>query len=590
VVAGVNDRPTRPETMDQLDFTPEPMFRWLSPPGLLLTAAKVAVSGTFARYADKRETEAALPVTQVADYSAEEQVWVDFVADLGDGFNPTYAVARQLARETLVLAGTEEPIPTRRGQVLVMGGDQVYPTADESAYLNKFIGPYRAALPWTDPGRAPLLFAVPGNHDWFDGLTSFMRLLCRGDWVGGWRTQQQRSYFAVKLPGRWWLWGIDIQFDTYIDEPQLKYFRELAAGQLGPGIPRVEPGDRVILCTGKPSWVHEGLAGDEKYKAGQAQRNLQYFEANVVRGCGAEVRLALSGDLHHYARYQSDDGRQRITAGGGGAYLYPTHVLNPDVYWRDQGSMSEDSIPRARYRREGLYPDLQTSRKLRTGALLIPRTNPSFMGLTALIFLAIYWIVLFGVAPGGRDTPAALRAASWWGVWLGLLRTPVGMLFSLVVLGGLCGFADAVRPQERILMGLLHTLVQLGVAVAVIWAASRLSGIGGRPFLAVVALLVAAGGALAGSLIMGAYLVVCQWFKRHPNENFSSQHIEDYKNFLRIRIRSDGEVTLFPIALDRVPRRWRVVPHGQAGDPFLEPAEGEEEPRLIEGPIELRAQ
>ena len=79
----------------------------------------------------------------------------------------------------------------------------------------------------------PALFAVPGNHDWYDGLTAFLRFFCQGGWVGGWKTEQRRSYFAVKLPQRWWLLGIDIQFDTYIDAPQIDYFRTVAAAHRG---------------------------------------------------------------------------------------------------------------------------------------------------------------------------------------------------------------------------------------------------------------------------------------------------------------------------------------------------------------------
>lgn len=52
------------------------------------------------------------------------------MSDLGDGFNPTYALATLLAEEKLDLAGGTgdgESVPTQRGRLLVMGGDQVYP-------------------------------------------------------------------------------------------------------------------------------------------------------------------------------------------------------------------------------------------------------------------------------------------------------------------------------------------------------------------------------------------------------------------------------------------------------------------------------
>ena len=99
--------------------------------------------------------------------------------------------------------GSTDPLP--RGQLLVLGGDEVYPAASTEGYENRLEGPWRAALPWTPPldpddPAHPRLYAVPGNHDWYDGLTGFLRMFGQGRWIGGWRTRQTRSYFAVQLP------------------------------------------------------------------------------------------------------------------------------------------------------------------------------------------------------------------------------------------------------------------------------------------------------------------------------------------------------------------------------------------------------
>jgi hypothetical protein len=51
----------------------------------------------------------------------EGAVWIDFVADLGDGFDSTYAMGCLLAQEQIEFEG--KPLP--RGQLLVMGGDEV---------------------------------------------------------------------------------------------------------------------------------------------------------------------------------------------------------------------------------------------------------------------------------------------------------------------------------------------------------------------------------------------------------------------------------------------------------------------------------
>ena len=71
---------------------------------------------------------------------------------------------------------------------------------------------------------------MPGNHDWYDGLTAFLRLFVRSRdrHFGGWGTGQSRSYFAVELPADWWLLGLDDQSGSYLDDPQLTYFDEVA--------------------------------------------------------------------------------------------------------------------------------------------------------------------------------------------------------------------------------------------------------------------------------------------------------------------------------------------------------------------------
>jgi hypothetical protein len=95
-----------------------------------------------------------------------------------------------------------------------MGGDQVYPVPKATEYGNRLIGPYRAAMPCT-AAETPELFAIPGSHDWYDGLLNFTNVFCRGRSIGAWQTSQTRSYFALKLPHRWWLWGVDMQFGDY---------------------------------------------------------------------------------------------------------------------------------------------------------------------------------------------------------------------------------------------------------------------------------------------------------------------------------------------------------------------------------------
>src|SRR5690242_6263825 len=119
--------PPRPGSLApaELGFTPQPPVAWLSPGQLARTAVQVVLSAQFGAYLDKRELQSALPARSYSIGAGERELWFDFVADIGDGFNATYSIAYLLGQASLPLAGTDLP----RGQVLVLGGDEVYPTA-----------------------------------------------------------------------------------------------------------------------------------------------------------------------------------------------------------------------------------------------------------------------------------------------------------------------------------------------------------------------------------------------------------------------------------------------------------------------------
>jgi hypothetical protein len=172
-------------------------------------------------------------------------------------------------------------------------------------------------MPCPPPGSAPELFAIPGSHDWYDGLVNFTNLFCRQRPIGGRTTSQTRSYFAIRLPHRWWLWGIDLQFGDYLDQPQMAYFQRAAR--------EIEPGDQIIVCMAKE--VESGRRSAEVFST----RDLSDLEREVVKPAGASIALYLKSGRHYYARYEAEKGEaQLVTAGGGGAFLHPTHDL-PEV-------------------------------------------------------------------------------------------------------------------------------------------------------------------------------------------------------------------------------------------------------------------
>ena len=436
------------EERDELGFVRQPEVRWMSPGLLAKSGVEVAVSGAFGKFADKREIQR--EPQDGLDYSAAGELWVDYLSDTGDGWDATYTMAWLLAQESLDF--DDEQLP--RAKVLLLGGDQVYPSADPVAYEDRFIGPFAAALPKTDAPDKPDLYALPGHHDWYDGLVSFLRVFCARDGrVGDWVTRQRRSYFALKLPHDWWVWGIDIQLDTYIDDVQLDYFRSQ----------KVQQDDKIILLTAKPSWVKASPGWVEP----ASWRYLSFFEERFVRARGARLVLTLTGDQHHYARYEpAGEGARneptRITAGGGGAYLSPTHTLKPELALRSLDH--DDSV---RYTRDEIYPCARDSRRLSNGILKLACLNPSFARLIGAIYVLLGIAMLSALNAGERSLVDNATREGFFGF---LASASGGMSIFLMILL-FCGFfagAD-IKPQPLESSGaarLALGVAKFGVALA----------------------------------------------------------------------------------------------------------------------------
>jgi hypothetical protein len=557
----------RPLSSDPADlgFVRRPMVRWLDPHQLVDTAVRVLLSGVFSAYADYREVQALEPA-EMPDRSEQADLWLDYVADLGDGWNSTYTVARLLATEGLKLDWEGETYATERGRILVMGGDQVYPVPKAVEYQNRMLGPYQAALPCA-VGEAPELFAIPGSHDWYDGLVNFTSIFCRKRWIGGWKTAQRRSYFALKLPNRWWLWGVDIQFGSYIDEAQLRYFAGVA-------LDHVEPGDRIILCTAKE--VDSGRKDTEIH----SDRDLEFLEREVITACGARLVLYVKSGKHYYARYEQDNGpRQHIASGGGGAFLHPTHNL-PE---RMDLPGAEGPVP---YRKARTYPSPEVSKRLRRRIWLLAPYNLPLAG----VFGAIQVLLAFMLGLHLRDRHVALGLsdllnAVWESPTLFLLIPLV-----IVSLVGMVRFAHDARGLRQFLVGTVHTALQLasaaGFMIASSWLSSAFGLRGAWSLVAFFGLIFVVGG-IGGMVGMSGYLWVANCFGLHGTEGYAAQHHQDLKHFLRLHIQADGDLTIYPIGVDRVGRKWTLCPDAPAQAPWFAPHGAEPEPHLIEKPITI---
>ena len=61
----------------------------------------------------------------------------------------------------------------------------------------------------------------------------------------------------------------------------------------------------------------------------------------------------------------------------------------------------------------------------------------------------------------------------------------------------------------------------------------------------------------------------------------------DLKHFLRLHIDAGGDLTVYPIGVDRVRRHWELRPDDPPGAPWFVPGVSPLEPHLIEPPIRI---
>lgn len=574
-----------------------PMVRWWDPPQLLRTGIATLVSHWVGVRSDARLTLAL--AAQEREYydctsgaaGARSEIWIDYLCDTGDGWNSTYAVAWAASQPTLELraSGAGRAWPTRRGDVLILGGDEVYPAPSRVTYAERLIAPYEQACgaSCADPltGDTPEVFAIPGNHDWYDGLSAFTRLFCTdvgGRRFAGWRTRQRRSYFALRLPGRWWLLGSDSQLQADIDTAQIEYFREIAEHHM-------QRGDRAILCLSQPTWIHA-----HKYRqfgGSFDETDLLYLREEVFAPRGIEIKLFLAGDLHHYRRHEELaplDGSpiQKITSGGGGAFLHPTH--DEDVTRIAEEETVARGEPRE-YQLQTSYPAPRQSARLAWRNLLFAWKNPSFGIVPALLYSMTAWMFAATVDYRGAAVPLdALELTKQ-----AFLANPALALWIALVSGVFVLFTDTHSKFYKVAGGLGHAAAHWAALFYLGWGAAHFANwllptqvLGS--FVS-AGLLVFAGSWIAGSVVTGLYLLVSlNLFGRHSEEAFSALRIEDYKHFLRLHVRADGALTLYPVKIERVPRRWRARAAGDASPSRVQPAEPLV-PELIEPPIVIPA-
>lgn len=545
-----------------MEFERKSMVNWYDVKQLASTGLKTVISGIFGNFADRREMEAALSNGyKFYDVSDKNELWIDYVSDLGDGFNATYTVAHLMAQSKITVKGND----LKRGEILVMGGDAVYPTPELDEYRNRLQGPYEAAFPKSKHEQPSKLFVLPGNHDWYDGLTNFLRLFCQGRSIGNWFTEQKRSYFAIKLPFNYWLIGIDVQLNADIDYPQINYFSDIASKEFNAE-------SKVILCTAEPTWVYRSWNRKDK-----SHERILFFIDKVLRGHGCDyheknkdisISAILTGDLHHYSRYEVTNPEtaqktQLVTAGGGGAFTHPTHLLRKNI-----------SIA-GNFRGEfkTAFPSAGQSRRLAWWNLLFPFYSIHMMLFLGFFHLFTTWFLQSGKPDGQTFMELASSIPLQWNqfgelfilIVKSIRHTPSVVLLNLLLLSGITLFTDTATGKGSInyVAGFIHGAVQLINLYVMIWIFSVVNlnclgmTVNTLEQVGLFTLEMVIGGGLVTAFIFGLYLLVSTLLlKIHPTEAFSSFRWSGYKNFLRIRF-SRGGATIYPVGIRKVVTNWK---------------------------------
>ncbi|CAH9111228.1 unnamed protein product [Cuscuta epithymum] len=582
-------------------------------------------------------------------FSEKDDFWFDFMADTGDGGNSSYTVACLLAQPSIHVQNNGTLLSLPRGNLLLIGGDLAYPNPSAFTYEKRLFRPFEYALqppiwykeehiavnkPELPHGIAelkqyegPQCFVVPGNHDWFDGLQTFMRFICHKSWLGGWFMPQKKSYFALQLPKRWWVFGLDLALHCDIDIYQFKFFSELVRD-------KVRDDDCVIIMTHEPNWLIDWYWNDVTGK------NISHLIRDHLVG---RCKLRIAGDLHHYMHHSyvpSDKPvhvQHLIVNGCGGAFLHPTHVFKN---FKELYGMS--------YKCTASYPSFEDSSRIALGNILkFRKKNWQF----DIIGGFIYFLLVFSMFPQChldhilKDNTFSGHVRSFFiAVWDSFIYMLDCSYVSfggamLLLVAAVCFVPNIASRKRKLIIGILHVsahlaaaiilmlLLELGVETCIrhnllatsgyhtlykwyryvehehfpdpsglrerierwtfglypacikylmsafdvpeVMAVTRQNicknGMDSLPrgraaiYYASVFLYFWVFSTPVVSLIFGSYLYICiNWLHIHFDEAFSSLRIANYKSFTRFHINVKGDLEVFTLAVDKVPKKWKL--------------------------------
>jgi hypothetical protein len=348
--------PPPPETTPAPEaFSPLVPISWFLGIEMVNKLRDIAINHLISDFNARDWMDPGLPVDLRTD---RDEIWFDYIADMGDGGAPMAALAFHMQRKALPLQeldparaataenGLQPELPA--GEFLFLGGDLAYPASDTDTLEARVVRPFRVAqqrLGRKESDGRRSVYGIPGNHDYFDHLHGFNYIVRKHHPPGpktqlpGYRAAQSASYVRMWLPHAWELWGMDLGKDG-LDHRQARYF---AIGKDAHDAPVLR---RLILCTPAPAIVFgTAIPEPEHHRALHTKLGLRADFAALAEGkpqdtsghrrkrYDLECRLDLAGDVHHYARYGSVEAVHdavpahsfaSVVSGGGGAFLHPT--------------------------------------------------------------------------------------------------------------------------------------------------------------------------------------------------------------------------------------------------------------------------
>ncbi|MEO7156491.1 MAG: metallophosphoesterase [Vicinamibacterales bacterium] len=243
------------------------------------------------------------------------------IGDPGEGDPSQHAL-----RDQLLLAARQEAV-----KFVVISSDVVYPVGAMKDYEPNFYLPLKGI-------RKPI-FAIPGNHDWFNALDGFAANLmdpvtARAAIEARVKADLRLSSTTANRAGDFIDGAARLRSLYHVDAGlQQAPFFELHAG--GFSLIAIDTGIEKQVDAKQLAWIEAALArsagsftmaivGHPFYAAGRSQIDGTSFSAvhEVLRSNG--VRVMMAGDTHDFEYYrdtQSGEAIHYFVNGGGGAYL-----------------------------------------------------------------------------------------------------------------------------------------------------------------------------------------------------------------------------------------------------------------------------